>query len=934
MCDFPASGKECLRLSTYSDYSERPAGPADDRLDAQRPAATRSNSPKRRRRRRRHPILAFFGFLFKLLGTLLLIGIVTGCFVACYGAIYIQTVIMPEADRLDLSSFTLNEPSTIYYTDKNTGQSVAYATLVGTEDRIILETDEIPQVFKDVAVSVEDKRFYKHKGVDWIRTAGAVLYMFTGRDIQGGSTITQQVIKNYTQEDEVTVKRKILEIFRALSVESKYNKDDILTLYLNKINLGGKVCGIGAAARYYFDKDVSEITLPEAASIIAITNNPSLFSPYSTVETINSNGEVETGLERNKRRQELILWLMCYEEDIALISEEEYEAAINAPLNFSRGQTQAELAAGQINSWYTDEVIGEVVDYFVSQGYTNDAAYDLIYNAGLHIYTPFDPDVQAKVDEVYTNLENLPYISRDGQQMQSCITIVDNANGYVVAMAGAMGEKTGNLWWNYATDSTRQPGSSIKPLAVYSPAIDMGLITPYSIVDDAPYQMLNGNPWPVNADGYYSGLATVQDAVSRSTNTAAVKVLNDILTPQLSFQFMEEKYGITTLEDYLLMSNGEIKDDFGPSSLSLGGLTHGLSPYEVTAAYATFPRGGVFTAATVVHRVENRDHQVIWDNTPENTYPIKQSTAYYMNQMLQRVISGGVGATGTAAQIPGMHVAGKTGTTSEKYDLWFAGYTPYYTAAVWTGYPRNATIDIYPSPAAILWKQVMVRLHEGLEDRDFPTVSNLNTYNICLDCGQRATEACNLDLRGSRVGTFTFVEGTQPSGYCTCHTSVTVCTGGLVYNEDGTAAQAGYYLPCDLCPAETRVTMTLVDHDRTGNEACMRVSIADQQYMLSNYEQLQVCPVHSILDPSWQDPNAWPSDPGSNWWDPDQPGYTAPPVTSDPVTSDPPVTSEPPTSEPPYSEPPVTSDPVYSDPPYSEPPVQESPPGDAYVPVW
>ena len=332
-----------------------------------------------------------------------------------------------------------------------------------------------------------------------------------------------------------------------------------------------------------------------------------------------------------------------------------------------------------------------------------------------------------------------------------------------------------------------------------------------------------------------------------------------------------------------------------------------------------------------VYRVENRDHQIIWDNTQQNSYPIKESTAYYMNQMLQRVISGGLGATGTAAQIPGMHVAGKTGTTSDKNDLWFAGYTPYYTAAVWTGYPQNGAIDIYPSPAALLWKQVMVRLHEGLEDKDFPTVSNLNTYNICLDCGQLATSACNVDLRGSRVGTFTFVEGTQPSGYCTCHTSVTVCTGGLVYNEDGTASQAGYYLPCDLCPQETRVTMTLVDHDRTGNEACMRVNIADQQYMLSNYQNLEVCPIHSVFGPSGQDPGVIPSDPASdpNWGstNPSDPGYSEPPY-SEPPYSEPPVSSEPVYSEPPYSEPP------YSEPPYSEPPVQESPPGDAYVPAW
>lgn len=914
-------------MSTYSDYPSAGFEPeAGQETNAGRTAPTPRKSARKRRRRRGRLVLSGIGWFFKLLGTLLLIGVVTGCFVACYGAIYIQTVIMPEAERLDLSGYVLNEPSTIYYTDKATGQPVAYATCVGAENRIILTADEIPLVFKDVAVAAEDKRFYNHKGVDWLRTGKAVLNMFTGQSIQGGSTITQQVIKNATQNDEVTVKRKVLEIFQALSVENKYSKDEILAIYLNKISLGGKIYGVAAAARYYFDKDVDEITLPEAASIIAITNNPSLYSPYSTVETKNSNGEIETGLERNKRRQETILWLMCYDEDIALITEKEYNDAINAPLHFTRGESEAEKAAGDINSWYTDEVIGEVVDYFMEQGYTQEAAFDLIYCAGLHIYTPFDPEIQECVDAVYENLNNLPYISKDGQQMQSCITIVDNSTGYVVALAGAVGQKSGNLLLNYATDTTRQPGSSIKPLSVYAPAIEMGRLTPNSIVDDSPYQMLNGNPWPVNAyEGFnYRGLTTVTEAVTKSLNTVAVRVVNDYVTPEASYHFLEDRFGITTLEPGREI-NGRVVSDYGASQLALGGLTWGLSPYEMTAAYATFPRGGKYTEPTMVHRVENRDHMIIWDNTPKESYPIKESTAYYMNQLLQNVVNSG---TGTTARLSGMHVAGKTGTTTDNYDLWFAGYTPYYTGVVWTGYPYNADIADHQC-ATRMWKLVMERIHAGLADQSFGLVSGLTEYNICLDCGMRATGDCANDIRGSRVGTFTFIDGTQPSSFCTCHVGVNVCSGGVVTGEDGLPMQSGFCRPSASCPYDTQRTVYMVDHSRS-SELVGRVNIADQQYMLSSYEALPECPYHSMGGMGWQDPNGWPT------YDPNNPYVPGPSVDGDPTLTDPPVNAgQPSASEPPAgSEPPISSvPPAGTEPPASDAPGEETPPDDDAVPA-
>lgn len=933
-------------MSTSSEHpADRPAAEGPER----RPAAPRTGGAgerkRRRRRRRRNPILVTLGWIFKILGSLLLIAVVTGCFVACYGVIYIQTVIMPEAAQLDLSAYVLNEPSTIYYTDKDTGRTVELALCVGTENRQVLEPNEIPQVFRAVAIAAEDKRFLNHKGVDWIRTGAAVLYMFTGKDIQGGSTITQQVIKNYTQNDEVTVKRKVLEIFEALAVEDRYSKDDILGMYLNYIFLGDRQYGIAAAARYYFNKDVNDITLAEAASIIAITNNPSLYGPYSTVETRNpKTGAVKTGLERNKDRQEAILYVMCYDKDIAMISEAEYQAAIAEPLNFAKGVT-GEDGPSDINSWYVDEVIAETVSHFMSQGYSRKAAENLVYYGGLHIYTPFDPSVQEKVDEVYTDLDNItdsrtgrPYTSKDGQQLQSCITIVDNSTGYVVAMAGQLGTKTGNRWWNFATDSVRQPGSSIKPLAAYSTAIEMGFITPYSVIDDSPYMLLDDNPYPRNDNRRYRGLTTAIQGITSSTNTIAVKLVGNYVTPDGAVQFLREKYGITSLVDHL-ESNGKVFDDHGLPQMALGGLTKGLSPYEMTAAYATFPRGGAYTEPTVVLRVEDREHNVVWDHTPKTTYPIKESTAHYMNVMLQNAATYG---TGGGSKFSDMPVAGKTGTTTDNYDRWFAGFTPYYTGVVWTGYERNAYMSTNGNPAIPLWKKVMAGIHEGLETKPLFSVSNLKSCTICLDCGELATDACHNDIRGDRTATHSFVDGTQPKSYCTCHVPITICVDSPIFEEDGTFVDPAWNLAGEYCP-EVSIRTVYVVNLRRDAELCARVTVEDEKFLITYYEGLAEmgaagCTVHTQApepdppvepidpvdpnNPGGQDPNAPvdPNDPG----DPggEEGGSLLPPS----ATQNPPDPAQTQT-DPPQTQP----DPAQTQPDPSQSP--EQPPSDPYVPA-
>jgi len=842
--------------------------------------ATEERRFDRRRRRRRPLVLTFFLRIFQILGTFLLIGIVTGSFMACYAAYYIQNVVIPDAE-FDLTQYTLRESSIITYEDPETGETVELRTLSGTEDRVWADYHEIPYYFLEAAVAIEDKDFWVHQGVDWWRTAGAVYYMFTGQDVQGGSTITQQLIKNLTEENDVTVKRKVGEIFNALDFDRAYEKEDIITWYLNEIYLGSGKYGIVTASRYYFGKDLSEITLAEAASIIAITNNPSIYSPASTAVIKTSKGVPWTGVQWNKYRQELILEQMFKQ---GKISQEEYDEAVAQKLEFVFDNEEVVNENAEIFSWYEEAVIDEVVTYLVEEhGLSERLAYEIVYGGGLVIHTAYDPNVQAQVEAVFENVDNLPYIASDGQQMEAAITVVDNKTGRVVAIGGAIGEKTGNLARNNATDSTRQPGSSLKPLASYSPAIEMGLALPSSIIDDSPYMInvtekdgkLTKKAWPRNDNGRYGGLTTIKYGITHSLNTISTKLIADYVTPEASFQFLTERYGLTTLVEGREVK-GKVITDIAIAPLAMGGLTDGVTTFEMAAAFATFPRAGAYTEPTTVLRVETKAGALVWDNTPQTDYIIKQSTAFYMNELLYSAANYG---TGGDALINGQNVAGKTGTTSDNYDRWFAGYTPYYTGVVWTGYPYNMPITNTGgiNPAAKLWNLVMTGVHEGLEKRDFFSMDNTTTVSVCLDCGCLATDACARDIRTvmgnasgtkiSRIGTFTYTDGGQPQAYCTCHLPITICKDSPVLTDGVSGSKTGaYHLARATCPEESKETVYVVNYDRIRvweeeNERAeseakegetpvlVQVTVGDDFYLMEYYDKLkgwnfEKCRVH------------------------------------------------------------------------------------------
>ncbi len=772
--------------------------------------------------------------ILKVIGTMLLVGLCTCVIMGCYAVAYVQNQILPQVEQTlsAISVLDVNESSTMYYTDSDTGELVELLTLYEDENRVWVEYEDIPENLINATVAIEDQRFWSHSGVDWIRTAKAILLMFTGGDIQGGSTITQQLLKNITSNNEVTVQRKVLEIFLALEFEKTHSKEEILEWYLNYIYLGDGCYGVYTAALNYYGKDLDELTLAECASLISITNNPSAYNPYRYPDN-------------NITRRNLVLSQM---EAQGMITEEEMLEAQEEELNLNRETATTEQV---VYTWYEDQVIEDVIaDLMDTYNLSETAASNLLYQGGLQIETCLDPEVQAYVDEVYT-VESIGSNSTNGQTLQSAITVIDNSTGNVVALAGGVGEKTGSRLYNRATQAVRPSGSSIKPLSVYAPALDLGLITPYSVVDDTPI-LMDGSAWPRNASGYYRGLVTVSDALRLSLNTVAVKVLQDYVTIENSYEYLTEHFGITSLVEAREV-NGTVKTDLTLASLALGGLTDGVSTYEMAAAYATFANNGVYKAPRTYSRVimvdSNGKETILLDNTSSSEAVLKSSTVYYINQMLKSVVTSG---TGTTANFSGMTIAGKTGTTTSNYDRWFVGYTPYYTAAVWIGYDTQETIpSANGSMAMTLWKEVMQPLHADLEDVDFVSAEEVVSVQYCKDSGQLATEWCTADIRGSRVATGTYVSGTQPTTYCTVHTSAEVCTESPILDSSGNATGL-YHLCSEYCPEECRMTVGVVDYDRY--YATSSVSASDDIYLLSYLKKQGVCTVHTAETVETEDP--------------------------------------------------------------------------------
>jgi len=684
---------------------------------------------KKRENRKRSVVGRIFFGLF----TLFLIGCCTAAMIGFIFMKYVDTTLAPTL-QVDADDYTMAESSIIYYHDDEVAENdgwVEYQTIHGTENRIWVDFEEMPEALWQAAVAIEDERFFTHQGVDWKRTVGATANMFIGmKNTFGGSTITQQMLKNMTEDNDGTVNRKVREIFRALEFEKNYTKEEILELYLNMIYLGKGCYGVQTAAQFYFNKDVSELSAAECASLIAITNNPSLYGPMYDVTYTRDDGTTVTPRELNKQRQLNILKKMnevgkdgkAEDGYTPFLSTEEYEAAKVEPLRFTDGSTDADeivkKATGgiEINSWFVDQVIWDVsADLAAELKISEKEARILINSSGYRIYTTMDLKVQELAESVYEDRSNLDVTSRSGQPLQSGITIMDPYTGDIVAIVGKMDEKKENLGFSCAT-ARRQPGSSIKPLTVYAPAIEAGAVNQGTTFDDYPIQLLNDSPWPKNSPDKYRGLTTVRTGVQHSINTIAVQTLQAVGTGE-AFAFATEKLNL-----------GLVAEDMDVSPLGMGGLTYGLSTVEMAAAYAALENDGIFRSPTCIVQITDMDGREVVGDTVKKTRIYEQNAARIMTDVLTGVMTRG---TARKKNLENALAAGKTGTADDKKDGWFVGYTSYYTTSVWVGcdMPKELESLSGSSYPLSIWKDYMDTIHEGLPVKEFePYIAVEGTY--------------------------------------------------------------------------------------------------------------------------------------------------------------------------------------------------------------
>lgn len=688
--------------------------------------------------------------LSRILITLVLIGVLCGCFCGIAFAMYVHIYINPSAQETaaEISKgLGLNLNSFIYAKESDSDEYTLYETIKGKENREWVDSDKIPDTLKNAVVAIEDERFYKHHGVDWVRTIGAVKGWLLGGTQYGGSTITQQLIKNITADNDYSVKRKVNEIFRAFALEKEIDdKDRILVMYLNTIFLGYNSYGVQTAAMQYFDKDVSQLDLAESAVLAGLTNNPSIYDVYNHPEKV-------------KERQETILAQML---DQKMISQEEYEAAVAEELNY-RPYEEYQQEIKSTYSYFTDEVIKDVInDLMTEKGYSRLVAENMVYSGGLNIYATIDTKVQNALDEVWANADNFPNTEKYGEIPQSAMVITDK-QGNIVGIAGGRGEKTSSRGFSYASDARRQPGSSIKPLATYGPAMDAGIATPDTTVyDRALIQDADGNPWPMNDGKYPTGRAmTVKEGMTRSLNTISAQLLKQ-LTPQKSYEFMTQQLGFK-LVDSRTNEDGTVQSDIDLAPLALGALTDGVTVREMAGGFSTFINDGVYGGTRTYTKVTDSEGNTIMENTPNTDKGFTNvRTDYYMLDCLQNVTSHG---TAYGIQLDGVETGGKTGTTTSNTDIWFCGITPKYSGAVWVGYEHNYRLDgLYGRNAAEIWLAVMQKVHAGDSGLVFDShPQDFEEVTYCMDTGLLASGACRA---AGRAATGRFWKDKVPTETC------------------------------------------------------------------------------------------------------------------------------------------------------------------------
>jgi penicillin-binding protein 1A len=684
-------------------------------------------------------VLIIMGFLFAGIGGGMLVG-------------YITTAKPISAEM------SKNENETTHIKDGE-GKDVAILTGSQNINREYISFSLVKKTYIDEAfMAIEDERFKEHIGIDPKRIGSAIFSALAngGSATHGGSTITQQTVKMISGADQRSAQRKVQEWYNAIRLEQQKSKDEIMELYLNLVPMGNSYVGIQSAARAYFDKDAADLSLVECAFLAGVPNRPAVYNPLT-----------ETGRRNALRRMRIVLGKM---HDLTWITDQEYQTALNTELKFR--STPLTVSSNQINSYFVDFVIESVIKDLVNKrGYSQEMASVAVYNHGLQIESTLDTSIQTKTEKVFKTqkyfVTNPSILNDNPEGPNGSIVIIENDPnpGQIKAIVGGYGDKTGNFVLNRATSARRQPGSSIKPIYVYGPAIDTGKITAASIFTDQPVYLNDATPkkpYPKNSYAGYKGNLSVRNAIKYSVNTIAAQIWKNVLKGDTALKYLKQVGIDRSSENYV--------------STALGGFNVGMTALEMAGAYTTFANEGLYTTPYAYTRVIDADGKVILDNRPEFTQVYKPETAFVMTSMMQGVFT--AGGTASAYPLSGMPAAGKTGTTDDNKDKWFCAFTPYYTAAVWYGYDNRLGSTVIPqqdrSNALKIWQAVMTSIHAGLPRKEFIKPKGVITEQICKDSGMLATPYCP-----SPYSEY-FVPGAimNPTQPCSLHTAAPTPTPG------------------------------------------------------------------------------------------------------------------------------------------------------------
>lgn len=723
------------------------------------------DEPPKAKKKKKSRALKNLGSALTIVGTtlssMLLIIVIMMCIVVTVVAVYVLDFANTSYDA-NLRDAEMKYTSMIYAYDSE-GNLTEIKRLAASENRIWVNYEDISQNLIKAVVAVEDKRFYEHEGVDWQRTVyalGADVLNLSGAG-QGGSTITQQLIKNITGDDEQTWERKLREIFRALSLEEKYTKIDILESYLNRIWFGGMVYGVGAASQYYFGKDAADLTVAESAILAGMIRNPGKISPYANLERCRerqlyalrdcmyaqgaiSTAEYEEALVEQVRFAKPVYGTAFgYIDERTLTednSEDDYEDVLIED-NYEAYKWNGDYTVTQ--NWYVDAAIEQVItDYADEKGITYTSAKNELYNGGYKIYLNMDIDIQNQLEEKYrdpyTVLSRYDPNAAEEDLLQSAFVVMDYS-GTVVGLVGGLGEKPGDSCFNRATQATRAPGSTMKPISTYSTAIQKNLITYSTLIPDRKISIINDEgtglrQWPDNygSEGNNNSLMPVWEAVRYSRNTIAVRVCQ-LITPQSAFNQLTQNLGFTTIT----------QNDIAYSPITLGALTTGVKLVELAAAYQVFGNGGVYYEPMLYSKVEDSKGNIILEQDFFGTQALDSDSAWITNRMIRTVVTSPTG-TGHYAAMDNVEVCGKTGTSNAETDLLFVGITPDYIGALWIGYDDSRKIystDGWKAVASV-WKTVMTGIQDESAIKKFTPDSSVVEKSYCLETGLLATTSC------------------------------------------------------------------------------------------------------------------------------------------------------------------------------------------------